>query len=208
MKFEHEILCSFRGFFSGDSGDFRRRGGEGAFSMIWRGSSGVFESHPGTPVPSAPYSLSFITTEGKHPGDSGGSISLSYQWNCAQIGKKVLRLKGRVEGNPKFQARNSKQVQKLQNPNVPNQTFLNLEFWIWDLFRISIFGFFIALFGFRLCRVRMVLMTARSLRGKGEKWSLWGKERATAWAAALFIGADYFFRTSSTHFLATLKLSQ
>ncbi|OGP99728.1 MAG: hypothetical protein A2Z51_03340 [Deltaproteobacteria bacterium RBG_19FT_COMBO_52_11] len=33
-----------------------------------------------------------------------------------------------LEGNPKFQARNSKQAQKLQNPNVPNQTFLNLEF--------------------------------------------------------------------------------
>jgi hypothetical protein len=46
-----------------------------------------------------------------------------------------------LEGNPKFQARNSKQAQKFQNPNVPNQTFLNLEFWIWDLFRISIFGF-------------------------------------------------------------------
>jgi hypothetical protein len=33
-----------------------------------------------------------------------------------------------LEGNSKFQARNSKQVQKMQNPNVPNQTFLNLEF--------------------------------------------------------------------------------
>jgi hypothetical protein len=31
-------------------------------------------------------------------------------------------------GNPKFQARNSKQAQKFQNHNVPNQTLLNLEF--------------------------------------------------------------------------------
>ena len=39
------------GLFSGDWGDFRGRGGEGVFSVIWRGSSGVFEAHPGTPVP-------------------------------------------------------------------------------------------------------------------------------------------------------------
>jgi hypothetical protein len=32
----------------------------------------VFETHPGTPVPSAPYSPSFITTEGKHPRGSRG----------------------------------------------------------------------------------------------------------------------------------------
>jgi len=44
------------GRFSGDSGDFRGRGGEGALSTIGRGSSGVFEAHRGTPVPSAPYS--------------------------------------------------------------------------------------------------------------------------------------------------------
>jgi hypothetical protein len=56
----------------GDSGDFGGRGGEGAVSTIERGSSGVFEAHPGTPVPSAPYSPSFLTTEGKHPRDSRG----------------------------------------------------------------------------------------------------------------------------------------
>ena len=28
------------------------RGGEGAFSMIWRGWSGGFEAHRGTPIPS------------------------------------------------------------------------------------------------------------------------------------------------------------
>ena len=71
-EFVHKILCLFWGRFSGDSGDFRGRGGEGAFSTIWRGSSGVFEAHPGTPVPSAPYSPSFITTEGKRPRDSRG----------------------------------------------------------------------------------------------------------------------------------------
>ena len=54
-EFEHKILGLFGGFFRGDSGDFRGRGGEGAFSMIWRGSSGVFEAHPGTPVPPASY---------------------------------------------------------------------------------------------------------------------------------------------------------
>jgi len=48
--------------------------------------------------------------------------------------QKSSSVKG-LEGNPKFQAQNSKQTQKLQNPNVPNRTFLNLEFWIWNLFR-------------------------------------------------------------------------
>jgi len=36
-------------------GGVRDRGGEGEFSMIGRCSSGVFEAHPGTPVPSARY---------------------------------------------------------------------------------------------------------------------------------------------------------
>ena len=62
----------FGGLFSGDSGGFRGRGGEGALSTIWRGPAGVFEAHPGTPVPSAPYSPSFLTTEGKHPRGSRG----------------------------------------------------------------------------------------------------------------------------------------
>lgn len=54
-EFAHKILCLFGGLFSGDAGDFRGRGGERAFSTIWRGSSGVFEAHPGTPVPCAPH---------------------------------------------------------------------------------------------------------------------------------------------------------
>jgi len=37
----HKILGLFGGLFSGDSGDFRGRGGEGVFSTIWRGLSGV-----------------------------------------------------------------------------------------------------------------------------------------------------------------------
>jgi len=45
-----------RGLFSWDSGDFRGRGGEGAFATIGRGPSGVFEAHRGTSVPPAPYS--------------------------------------------------------------------------------------------------------------------------------------------------------
>ena len=53
--------------------------------------------------------------------------------------------------------------------SVPNQTFLNLEFWIWDLFRISIFGFriFIALFGSRLRRVRKPSWFGRRICGYG-----------------------------------------
>ena len=62
----------FGDLFSRGSGQFEGRGGEGAFSTIWGGSSGVFEAHPGTPVPSAPYSPFFITTEGKHPRGSRG----------------------------------------------------------------------------------------------------------------------------------------
>jgi hypothetical protein len=41
--------------------------------------------------------------------------------------QESFSIKG-LEGNPKLQARNSKQAQKFQNPNVPNQTFLILEF--------------------------------------------------------------------------------
>ena len=55
-KFEHKILGLFWGLFSGDSGGFRGRGREGALSTIGQGSSGLFEAHPGTPVPPAPYS--------------------------------------------------------------------------------------------------------------------------------------------------------
>ena len=38
------------GRFSGDSGDFQGRGGEGALSTIGRNSSGGFEAHPGKAV--------------------------------------------------------------------------------------------------------------------------------------------------------------
>ena len=70
------ILAQDLGFvwgpFSGDSGDFLGRGGEGALSTICRGPAGVFEAHRGTPVPFAPFSPSSITTEGKHPRGSRG----------------------------------------------------------------------------------------------------------------------------------------
>ena len=65
-------LGFFGGRFSGDSGGFGGRGGEGALSMIWRGPSGIFEAHRCTPVPPAPYSPSFIMTEGKRPRHSRG----------------------------------------------------------------------------------------------------------------------------------------
>ena len=71
-QFWHKILGLFGGLFSEDSGDFRGRGGEGAFSTVGEGSSEVFEAPPSTPVPSAPCSPSFITTEGKHPRGSRG----------------------------------------------------------------------------------------------------------------------------------------
>lgn len=40
--------------------------------MIGRSSSGGFEAHPGTQVPSASYSPSHITIESKHTRDSRG----------------------------------------------------------------------------------------------------------------------------------------
>ena len=70
--FFHNILGLFGGPSSRGSGEFGDRGGEGTFSIIRRGSSGRFETHPGTPVPSAPDSPSLLTTEGKPPRGSRG----------------------------------------------------------------------------------------------------------------------------------------
>ncbi len=50
---------------------FRGRVGEEVLSTIGRDRSGVFEAHPGTPVPPTPLLLIF-TTESKHPTDSRG----------------------------------------------------------------------------------------------------------------------------------------
>ena len=44
------------GLFSGDPGDFRVRGEEGAFAAIGRGLSGVFLASSGTPIPPTPNS--------------------------------------------------------------------------------------------------------------------------------------------------------
>ncbi len=49
-EFWHKILGLLGGLFSGDSGGFRGRGGEGALSTICRGPAGFFEAHPGKPV--------------------------------------------------------------------------------------------------------------------------------------------------------------
>ena len=62
------------GTFSTGSGEGSGLRWRGALSTIGRGSTGGFEAHPGTPVPSAPYSPSFITTEGKHPRGNGGGV--------------------------------------------------------------------------------------------------------------------------------------
>jgi hypothetical protein len=40
--------------------------------MIWQGSAGVFEAPPGTPLASACFRPSFLTTEGKPPRGSRG----------------------------------------------------------------------------------------------------------------------------------------
>ena len=58
-------------FFNRGSGEFGD-GFEGMFSILRRGSSGRFEAPPGTPVPSASYCPSFLTTVGKPPRGSRG----------------------------------------------------------------------------------------------------------------------------------------
>ena len=70
--FYNNILGLVGGFFSRGSGEFGDRGGERHFQPFGRGSSGRFEAHPGTPVPSAPDSPSLLTTEGKRPRGSRG----------------------------------------------------------------------------------------------------------------------------------------
>jgi len=64
------------GRFSGDSGDFRGRGGEGALSTICRCPAGVLEAHPGTPVPSALYSPSLLGLQGSILGVVGVSVDV------------------------------------------------------------------------------------------------------------------------------------
>ena len=44
--------------------------------MIWRGLTGVFEAHPGTPVPSAPYSPYLLRLEVSVPGIVGVTIKV------------------------------------------------------------------------------------------------------------------------------------
>jgi hypothetical protein len=67
------ILAQDLGFVCGPfQGEFGGRGGGGALLTIGRGSTGGFEAQPGTPVASAPYSPSFLTTAGKHPRGSQG----------------------------------------------------------------------------------------------------------------------------------------
>jgi len=70
--FYHNILGLFGEPSGGGLGDFRGRGGQGAFSTVGRGSTGRFEAHPGKLVPSAPDSPSFLTTEGKPPRGTRG----------------------------------------------------------------------------------------------------------------------------------------
>ena len=63
-EFAHRILCLFEANFSGNSEGFPDGGGEGVFSTMGGGPSGVFEHHPDTAVPP-----SRITTEFKLGGD-------------------------------------------------------------------------------------------------------------------------------------------
>jgi hypothetical protein len=50
-EFAHKILCLFEANFSGNSEGFPDGGGEGVFSTMGGGPSGVFEHHPDTAVP-------------------------------------------------------------------------------------------------------------------------------------------------------------
>jgi hypothetical protein len=59
------------GFFNRGWGEFGDRF-EGMFSTLRRGSSGRFEGHAGTPVPSAADSPSLLTIEGKRPRSNRG----------------------------------------------------------------------------------------------------------------------------------------
>jgi hypothetical protein len=68
--FYHNILGLFREPSGRGLGDFRGRGGQGAFSTIGGGFSGRFAAPPGTPVPSAPDSPPLPTTEGIPPRGS------------------------------------------------------------------------------------------------------------------------------------------
>jgi hypothetical protein len=49
-------------------GDFRGRGGQGAFSTIGGGFSGRFAVPPGIPVPSAPYCRLLLRLKVRLPG--------------------------------------------------------------------------------------------------------------------------------------------
>jgi hypothetical protein len=62
-QFAHKILGLFGRLFSEDLRGFRGRGGEGG-STIWRGPSGVFEAHRGTPVPPASENNGVIENNG------------------------------------------------------------------------------------------------------------------------------------------------
>ena len=83
------------GFFSRGSGEFGDRGGEGTFSTIRRGSSGRFETHPGTPVPSAPDSPSLLTTEGKCPRGSPAFRGIKVIVVSGELRERIAEVSGR-----------------------------------------------------------------------------------------------------------------
>jgi len=76
-------------------GGVRDRGGEGEFSMIGRCSSGVFEAHPGTPVPSAPDSPSLLTTEGKCPRGSPAFRGIKVIVVSGELRERIAEVSGR-----------------------------------------------------------------------------------------------------------------
>ena len=75
--------------------------------MIWRGSSGVLEAHRGTPVPSAPYSPSFITTEGKHPRGSPAFRGIKVIVTYGDLREMIQDVSGRRRFNSSYPAPNS-----------------------------------------------------------------------------------------------------
>jgi hypothetical protein len=103
----HNMLGLFENLFSGDAGPFRERGDEGALSTISRCLAGIFEAHAGTPVASAPYSPSFITTESKHPRGSPAFRGVKVIVTYGDLREMIQDVFGRRGFNSLYPAPNS-----------------------------------------------------------------------------------------------------
>ena len=86
-------MALIEGFISGDSGDFRGRGGVGALSEIGRGSTGVFKAHPSIPIPSAPFPHLFLRLKVSIQGVIGVPIELIRNPKLKKKALQVIILK-------------------------------------------------------------------------------------------------------------------